>query len=255
MSNTRLTRGPSLALAAVIALLTGVVLAAPGAAAGVPRVIDDRDRVVLEGNVHPLARPEFEVGRTDGNLPMERMILLLAPRPGAGAGPERLLANQHDPASPRYHQWLTPEEFGARFGLSDGDLALVTRWLQEHGFTIDEVAKGRSWINFSGTAAMVEWAFATEMRDYRVEGVVRHANSIDPSIPRGLAGIVQGVVTLHGFPRPWHHGAVRPVSAQELSPDFTSGANHFLAPADFATIYDLNSVYGRRQEVVGARGE
>jgi pseudomonalisin len=243
MLKDRLTRGFSFALAAVVTLLTGVALAAPGAATAAPIAINDNDRVVLGGNVHPLARAEFEIGHTDALLPMEKMILLLALRPGAQAQLDQLHADLQNPASPRYHQWLTPEEYGARFGLADADLAMVTGWLQDHGFTVDEVAKGRNWINFSGTAAQVERAFATEMRDYQVEGVVRHANSIDPSIPRALAGVVKGVVTLHSFPRPWHHGAVRPVTADEIRPDFTSGTSHFLAPADFAIIYDLNSLY------------
>ena len=40
-------------------------------------VIEENDRVVLHGNVHPKARPEFDVGPTDPSLPMKRMILLL----------------------------------------------------------------------------------------------------------------------------------------------------------------------------------
>ena len=232
--------------------VTGVALCAGAAgnaaqlgsnATGAARFVNDRDRVVLRGNVNPLARAEFEVGRADASLPMQRMIFSLALRPGARAALDKLLAAQQDPASPRYHQWLTPEEFGARFGLEDADLRLVEGWLQDHGFTIDEVARGRGWINFSGNAGQVERAFATEIHDYEVEGVVRHANAIDPSIPRALSPMVRGIVTLHSFPRPWHHSGFRLVSPEEVRPQYTSGSSHFLAPADFATIYDLNSVY------------
>lgn len=41
------------------------------------RIIDDSDTVTLPGNVHPLARAEFDTGRAPASLPMERMILVL----------------------------------------------------------------------------------------------------------------------------------------------------------------------------------
>ncbi|HSS78476.1 MAG TPA: protease pro-enzyme activation domain-containing protein, partial [Thermoanaerobaculia bacterium] len=186
------------------------------------------------------------------------MILSLAPRPGAQQQLEKLLTQQHDPASAQYHQWLSPEEFGQRFGATDASLKVVKQWLEGHGFTIDEVAKGRSWINFSGTVAQVEKAFATEIRDYRVAGKLRHANSVDPSIPRALAGIVNGVVTLHNFPRPANHTPIKKLSPGDLNEKFTSGTSHYLSPTDFSTIYNLNSVYsagtngsGRTVAIVG----
>src|SRR6478672_9873187 len=42
---------------------------------------------------------------------------------------DQLLEDQQNPASPLYHAWLTPEEFGDRFGLSQNDYAKVTAWL------------------------------------------------------------------------------------------------------------------------------
>ena len=216
-----------------------IAAAAAAAAAAVP-VIDDADRMVLPGNVPPLARSELDVGRSDPNLPMERMVLLLELRPGAGARLEQLLAEQQRPESPRYHQWLTPEEFAAEFGLADGDVRLVTGWLEAHGFTVEEVAGGRGSINFSGTAAQVEEAFATEMHDYLVEGTVQHSNATEPSLPRGFAGLVHGVVSLNSFPLLPLHTDVRAISA----PDYTFQGLHFIGPADFATIYDLAAAQG-----------
>ena len=233
------------------ALIGALVIAATAAAAGqsapapaggaggyraVP-VIDDADRMVLPGNVPPLTRSELDLGRSDPNLPMERMILLLELRPGAGARLEELLAEQQRPGSPLYHQWLTPEEFGAELGLADADVRLITGWLEAHGFTVEEVAGGRGSINFSGTAAQVEEAFATEMHDYLVEGTIHHSNATEPSIPRGFAGLVHGVVSLNSFPLRPLHTDVRAISA----PEYTFGGNHYIAPADFATIYGIAS--------------
>ena len=139
---------------------------------------------------------------------------------------------------------MTPEQFGARFGLRDADLALVTDWLQSHGFAIDEVARGRGWINFSGTVAQVERAFATEIHDYEVEGKIRHANPIDPSIPRAPRELGPGRRHPPQLPRPVALHRPPEGLPEELRPDFDDAAgDHFLAPADLATIHDLSSLY------------
>src|ERR1043166_4721509 len=102
------------------------------------RNVDDNDTVAIPGNVHPNARPQFDVGPADQNLRYDRMILVLNPRPGNSDRPDLLNAQLHDPKSPQYHQWLTPQDYGKRFGISDGDLADVTAWLQRGGFSIEE---------------------------------------------------------------------------------------------------------------------
>jgi len=229
--------GALLIAAAAAAAAAGQGAPAPAGAQRAVPVIDDADRMVLPGNVPPLARSEFDAGRSDPNLPMERMILLLELRPGAEARLAQLLDEQQRPGSPRYHQWLTPEDFGAELGLADADVRLVTGWLEAHGFAVEEVAGGRGSINFSGTAAQVEEAFATEMHDYLVEGTIQHSNATEPSLPRGLAGLVDGVVSLNSFPlRPLHTDLLA-ISA----PEYTFGGNHYIAPADFATIYGIAS--------------
>ncbi|MGA2402508.1 MAG: S53 family peptidase [Syntrophobacteraceae bacterium] len=207
-------------------------------------VIDENDRVVLHRNVHPKARPEFDAGPTDPSLPMDRIILLLKLTPEKQALLNRLVAEQQDPSSPNFHRWLTPEEFGGRFGRSPQEIATVSGWLVSHGFTIEETAKGGTWINFSGTAADVERAFHANMHDYRVHGYLRHANSTDPSIPRGLAGLVAGPVSLNNFPHKAMHTKPRPMPEAKLQPGYTeSDGSHDLAPGDFAAIYDVNNVY------------
>src|SRR5215469_1049163 len=52
----------------------------------------------------------------------------------------QLLIDQQNPNSASYHQWLTPAQFGARFGLSSSDLTKVTTWLTSKGLTIVNVA-------------------------------------------------------------------------------------------------------------------
>ena len=126
--------------------------------------------VTLAGNVHRAARDLMPVGRADSALPMEHLILSLRMRPEARAGLEHLLGDLQDPASPRYHQWLTPEQFGAAFGPRPEEIAQVTSWLAGAGFTVESVPPGNMSILFSGTAGRVEQAFRTAIMEYRVQG-------------------------------------------------------------------------------------
>ncbi len=215
-------------------------------------VIEENDRVVLQGNIPPKASPEFDVGPTDPSLPMKRIILLLKIPPEKQTELDRFVGEQLDPSSPNFRRWLTPEEFGKRFGRSPEEIATVRGWLISHGFTIDETARGGTWINFSGTAAQVDVAFHANMHDYRVEGNLHHANSTDPSIPRALTNLVAGPVSLHNFQRKAMHTPPRPMPEAKLQPGYTeSDGTHDLAPGDFAAIYDVNNVYDQGYDGAG----
>jgi subtilase family serine protease len=196
--------------------------------------VDDGDRVVIPRSVHPLARAEHDVGPTDPSTPLEHAILAFRIAPEKQAQLEAVLAAQHDPASPWFHRWLTPGEFADRFGPSPGDVAEATAWLESHRLQIDEVARSRMWLDFSGLVPAVERAFRTQMRNYRVDGRLHHANASDPSVPRALARSVAGVVSLHDF----RHRALHS-DAQAVSPTYTSGTSHYLSPGDFGTVYDV----------------
>ncbi len=232
----------------LVSLVTALVLVvAPLSVSAASPAIDNYDLVRLPGNVPAQARPQNDFGPADPALPMNRIIVQLKRSPAKEAELKQFLADQQDPSSPDYHRWLTPEQFGKRFGPSQADLALVTGWLTSQGFRIDEVAKGRMWINVSGSVAQVERAFHTSIHDFYVDGKMRHANTQDPAIPRALAGVVAGVVSLNNFPIKPMNSGFRPVGA--LCPtgpraEFTaSDGSHYLAPADFATIYDVNPLY------------
>ena len=202
--------------------------------------IDETQVVTLEGNVHPLARAEFDQGTADAGTRLERMVLLLKPSPAQQAALDALVEEQQNPQSPLYHQWLTPAEYGAQFGVSEPKMAQVTAWLTEQGLTVDEIPAGRQLVVFSGTAGQVFDTFRTEMHVYRVNGAEHIANSQDPQIPASLAGVVSGVVSLHDFRRRSEMRTRRALCAQ---PQYTAGSTHYLFPADFAAIYDLNPLY------------
>lgn len=142
---------------------------------------------------------------------MRHMILLLKRSPDSDAQLERFQAEQQDPASPNFHRWLTPEQFGERFGVPQARIEAVRDWLRSCGFSIDEVAQGRMTINFSGDAGQVERAFRVSMRSYLIRGEVHYANAGAASVPRALADVVQGIVSLNDIPirAVKHHGGPR----------------------------------------------
>jgi len=158
-------------------ILVAAAFAASAAAAGAAPPREAADRVVLRGNVHPLVAVGRDAGPVDPALPLSRMVLVLARRPGGDADLRAFLADQLNPSSPLYHRWLSPEEFGSRFGISDGELQRILDWLQGEGFAIDEIAHGRGWVDFSGTAAQVERAFGAPIREYEIDGERHHANA------------------------------------------------------------------------------
>jgi pseudomonalisin len=233
----------SFVVALVLAAAQGVATFGQQPAKSVDRVIapiDDRQVVTLAGNVHPLAHGEFDLGPVAGGRMLDRMVLELEPSPAQQAELDVLLEAQHNPESPLYQQWLKPAEFGARFGASAADVARVTAWLRGHGFTVNEVTASKRLVIFSGTAAEVAETFHTELHRYKVDGVEHIANAQDPQIPAALAGVVGGVLSLHDFRRT---SEIRSRKALGARPAYSSGATHYLFPADWATIYDLNPLY------------
>jgi hypothetical protein len=216
-----------------------------------PRIVqpvDETRLTVLKGNTHRMARAQFDQGVAPTDLPMERMLLVLKRSPEQDSALHKLLDDQQDKASPNYHKWLTPEQFGKRFGPADQDIQVVTAWLQSHGFRIGSVAKGRNMIEFSGTAAQVQEALHTSIHKYLVNGEEHWANSSDPQIPTALTPVVAGVHTLHNFlKKPLIHFSQEKVSAKYIpgkppEVNFSNGV-HGLGPADYATIYNINPLY------------
>ena len=239
--------------------------------------VDETQRTVLKGNTHPLARPQFDLGTAPAALPMRRMLLVLKRSPQQESALRQLLDNQQDKSSPSYHRWLTPAEFGKQFGPTSADLQTITAWLESHGFQIGST-KGRTVLEFSGSASHVREAFHTTIHKYIVNGEQHWANASDPSIPSALASAVAGVASLNNFPR---HSMV--VSAGKFKRDRTTGkitatdpqytfpsgcaennssnnpCVYGLGPYDFATIYNVlplwNSGINGTGQIIAIVGE
>jgi len=206
--------------------------------------IDSSQMVRVKGNVHGLARAGSDLGRSDGGKLLHGVSLVFHPSAAQQKDLDNLLAQQQDRSSPNYHKWLTPAQFGERFGMTQSDLNRVVAWLESRGFTVTSIANSRNQISFDGTVAQVESAFSTEIHNYLVDGEIHFANATDPSVPAALAGSVLSIGHLHDF---------APKPRIRVQSHFTSviSGDHFLTPGDFATIYDLTPLYNASPAIDG----
>lgn len=210
--------------------------------------INEQARVVLRGSA--VATRGSDIGPVSPTESLPRMVLVLRSHPEQEQALAALIARQQNKQSPDYHRWLTPAEFGEQFGPAPADISTIKNWLQSKGFSVDETAVSKRWIQFSGTTSQVETAFGTRMRRYQAGNIVHMANASDLSLPAALSPVVEGVLSLNDFrkePMLTNYYKVTRNAEGELMPDFTlstpSGTVHFLAPGDVSRIYNLDPLY------------
>jgi subtilase family serine protease len=226
-------------LGALVAFIPGLPLLAAPAASRLSEQLASGRKFTLQGNMHPLLASAVDEGEADPSLLLPRITLHFKMTDAQETELDRLLQAQQDPSSPEYHHWLTPEQFADRFGMSESDLAQIMGWLTQLGFSDIQAARSRTFVAMAGTASQVRLAFETPIRRYRVNGTLHYANSSDPVLPRALEGMVSGIRGLSNFhPRP---RGIR----SNARPRFTSNlsGDHFIAPGDFAIIYDVQPLY------------
>jgi subtilase family serine protease len=236
MPRTSVCRFHQLIAISISALLMLATSASAQVRNRIAQNIADTEPVMVSPQ-HPMARAEFDQGRVEGSMKINHAAIVFRLSATQQAALDELLAEQQDPHSANYRKWLTPEQYAARFGMSDGDLAKVSAWLSAQGLTVDGYSRGRTQIFFSGSAAQVENTFRTQFNRYLVNGELHFANATEVYVPAALSSSVLGFRGLDDFrPRPRVHVA---------QPKFTShvSGNHFIAPGDFATIYDVQPLY------------
>ncbi|MGB8259585.1 MAG: Ig-like domain repeat protein [Terracidiphilus sp.] len=231
------------------AVTAAVPLVAQETPARLAGTVDEGARAALPAALLP--RRAGDLGPVDDALPTGRLLLLLARSPRQQAELDEYLEAAHTPGNPLFRHWLTPAEFGRRFGPAGSDLAALKAWLEAHGLTVSRVTQGRTAIEFSGTAGQLREAFHTEVHRYDSGGRSLLAAAGQPSVPAALAPLVAGVLPLSNRqPEPQIRllGSVRMNPATHAATaewTYPNGGavSYVLAPGDFATQYDLGPVY------------
>ena len=211
--------------------------------AAVPAATESR--VALAGDIGSRHTAHAEVqGALAGETALTSMALVLKPTTAQDAALTQLLQDQANPASPSYHQWLTPAQFGARFGVADADLTILETWLQSRGFTVNALAPSRNRITFSGTASAAENAFGVHMQRYRRGNQTFFENADAVQLPASLTAVVGGVTGLSSYRLPAPQAKHVAISqAATASPDYTtSTGTHYIVPWDFRQIFGINTL-------------
>ncbi len=263
MRHTRISLFAFLSLFAAFALCTGFAHAQSSSAPSrITGAVDENVLTPLQGNITARAQQQFDQGAASPSTQLTHMRLVLKRSPTQDAALKAFAAQQLDPNSPNYHNWITPEQFGQRYGLSEADISALTNWIQFHGLTVESVSKGRNLIYFSGTVGQVEEMLHTQIHSFKANGEQFYANISAPQIPAAFAPVVIGVAHLNTLvPRPnFKAGPVglrnpqtkklepMPKQTGGVSPNLTLSSNGqptlYITPMDAATIYDTpNTTY------------
>jgi len=239
-------RGIAVVMMALVSFSLGQTATAQTRITG---MIKNEERVAVARTTSQLLSKSRETGRMAGGQNLGRMVLVLAPTAEQETAADKLIGDLHDASSPSFHKWLTPGEYGARFGVADADASQVQHWLQSQGMTGHEISQSRAIVIFSGTVSQVERAFSTEMHNYsynyKGKEVGFVSNSSDIQIPAALQPVVKGVVRLHSDPKTSEVQIGGKVHFNRSTKQFTfsSTGGHVLAPADFAKIYNVKPLY------------
>ncbi|MBX7221092.1 MAG: S8 family serine peptidase [Blastocatellia bacterium] len=187
------------------------------------------------------------------------LVLLFEPRQEGEL--RQLVEDLYSPQSPRFHQWLTPTEFGDRFGRSPAEFDRAVAWLQSSGFDVAAAWPNRLSISFSGTVATVEKAFQTQLGRFldTRENRPFYANINLPVLPPELAPFTLNLVGLNNayparIPGPPLHRKLNSEEQAGLEKYLLNkrerfqphgqapGLPQFMAPKDLALAYNFQPV-------------
>jgi len=147
--------------------------------------------------------------------------VLLGLRDASGA--EATLQAISDPSSSRYGDWLTRDEFTARYAPAAADVRAVRSWLTSQGFTLRQTLGGGLYVEASGSAAQVMKTFSTTLSSYTYQGHTVRANTTALSLPAGAPTAVTGVLGLD-------QGSALKKPATTTLPGPPSGARYGVQP-------------------------
>jgi subtilase family serine protease len=121
--------------------------------------------------------------------------LVLKLRDASGA--QSLVRAVSSPGSASYRHYLTASQWESRFSPAASTVSSARGWLSSEGFKVGAVSKDRITISASGTAAQVEKAFGTTLKNYKVHGHTVRMAASTMSVPASLSGSVAGALGIN----------------------------------------------------------
>lgn len=175
------------------------------------------------------------VGHAPAATPV-RLAVALKPRHRSAE--TAALKTMYQAGNPRYHHFLTPAQWKAKYAPTTVQVGKVTRYLKDHGFTRLSVSGDRLLIAATGTVGTAQAAFHTTIGRYQMPNKSTFDANIGPAkVPPGLGGIVQAVVGLSN----WRLPTPKPVLMAKQPARTADGSPvvpNEVPPADFQNTYD-----------------
>ncbi|MGD0746075.1 MAG: protease pro-enzyme activation domain-containing protein, partial [Verrucomicrobiota bacterium] len=193
---------------------------------------------VLRGHVPPaVARLNLQ---PTGRLPATNRLHLAIGLPLRNREAlTNLIQQLYDPASPNYHQYLTPEQFTAQFGPTEQDYQKVIAFAKRNGLTVTGTSANRVLLDVSGSVADIEKVFQVTMRTYRhpTENRTFYAPDTEPSIESGVPVLDISGLSDYGIPHPQSLRAMPRLNPAEAAPNAGSGPGGTYRGNDFRAAY------------------
>jgi kumamolisin len=194
-----------------------------------------------------------DMGPLDAQAASTPMTVTVALRLNDPDAAEQLLKSVSTPGDPQYRQFLTAEQFVARFAPTPSEVAKVVASLTQYNLSVEQTTA--TTLKVTGLPGAMEQAFAVKLHSYQVPaqgnaaGYTFHAPLQRATIPSDIAGSVAAVVGLDS--RPSFHPFVVPARARSTGTALPAGSGTSLNPfgsltvTDFAKLYDVEPLYSQ----------
>jgi hypothetical protein len=131
--------------------------------------------------------------------PQQMLRLVFALKPPHLEEEEEFLRQLQDPASPKFHQYLSQQQWNERFAPSAQDEQAVVSWAQSQGMTITSRFANRLLVDVEAPISVIQRAFNVTINAYQLEGKSYFSNDRDPSLPASLAPAINAVFGLNNM--------------------------------------------------------
>ncbi len=200
-----------------------------------PQTARAAEQRILRGHL-PMDMTKLQAaGRLEGAKRLQLAIALPWRNPGALSN---LLAQLYDPASPKFHQWLAPEQFAAAFAPTEADYQRVIAFAQAQGLTVTGTYGNRMLVDAAGAVADIERAFHIRLAVYQhpTEARTFYSPEAEPTVDADLP--ILGVSGLDDYmpPRPMNL-VVKGQDAKEVAYATGSGPGGDFFGSDLPNAY------------------
>jgi hypothetical protein len=200
-----------------------LVLVALGALPSVAAAASSSDPVALRGVTPQVVKAgHAQLGAHMNPKQMLRLTLVL--QPPRQDELQQFLHEVLDPRSPRFHQFLTFDEWKSRFAPTDAQVASVDGWARGQGLSGVHRFGNNLAVKVEGPVDAVERAFGLRLNHYELGARRFFSNDRDPTIPHRLGGLLKDVQGLNSYARVHPAGATAAQdSVNDSEPIYTPG--------------------------------